>query len=167
VTESRIEVQSLLRQFDHALDESGTEFGTNQWHSLIGNLSAVRPEEWDAAPPGGVRTIRELVTHVGGCYLMYENHAFGDRTLRWEDDAVDGLVPGPDVAGVIAWLRAAHGRFRASLAGLSDSQLGELTYGHWGGQLEARRVVELMIQHTTYHTGEVNEIRALLQGNDA
>jgi hypothetical protein len=30
-----------------------------------------------------------------------------------------------------------------------------------------RRVVELMIQHSTHHTGEINYIRALLQGNDA
>ena len=167
MTGTRVEVESLVRQFDHALEESESDFGPNQWHSIIENLSTVRPEDWELTVPGGVRTIRELVTHVGGCYLMYDNHAFGDRAMRWEDDAVDGLVPEGSPDEMIAWLRAAHGRFRSSLAEATDEQLGELTYGHWGGKLERRRVVELMIQHTTYHCGEINYIRALLQGNDA
>jgi hypothetical protein len=32
--------------------------------------------------------------------------------------------------------------------------------------METRRVIELMIQHPLYHIGEINHIRALLQGND-
>lgn len=167
MTGTRIEVESLVRQFDHALEETESEFGSDQWHSIIENLSTVRAEEWDIAPPGGVRTIRELVKHIGGCYLMYDNHGFGDRTMRWEDDSVDGLVPEGSPAEMIAWLRAAHGRFRSGLVQLTDGQLGEPTTGHWGGQIETRRLVELMLQHGIYHAGEINYIRALLQGNDA
>lgn len=165
---TRIEVESLVRQFDHTLQETEAEFGLNQWHSICQNLSSVRLEEWDFTVPGGVRTIRELVRHIGGCYLMYENHGFGDRTMRWEDDdAIDGYLPEGSPKQMIAWLQAAHGRFRSSVARLTDDQLGEMTYGHWGGQIETRRLVELMLQHGIYHAGEINYIRALLQGNDA
>ncbi|MGC4189942.1 MAG: DinB family protein [Thermomicrobiales bacterium] len=165
---NRVEVDALLRQFDRALEESASDFSTIRWHSMLGNLSSVRPEDWDVAVPGGVRTIRELVIHVGGCYLMYQNHGFGDRTMHWKDaENVDGLLPGESMEQTIAWFRAAHDRFRSSLDRITDDQLDEPTQGHWGGNVERRRVVELMIQHTVYHAGEVNYIRALLQGNDA
>lgn len=164
---TRIEVESLVRQFDHTFEATEAEFGSNQWHSISENLSSVRPEEWDLQVPGGVRTIRELVTHIGGCYSMYENHGFGDRTMRWEDDdAINGHLPEESPEQMIAWLQAAHGRFRASLARLTDDQLDEPAFGHWGGRIETRRLVELMLQHGIYHAGEIGYLRALPQGND-
>jgi hypothetical protein len=53
------------------------------------------------------------------------------------------------------------------VAGLVDDQLGEECMSMEGGPpLTKRRVVEGQIQHTFYHTGEINHLRALLQGND-
>jgi uncharacterized damage-inducible protein DinB len=166
MTQSRAQVDALVLLLDHTLEETAAEFGWDHWHSLIRNLSTVRPEDWDALPTGGGRTIRELVVHIGGCYLMYENHAFGDRTRQWGDRAVDGLLPGETPEELTAWLRATHKVFRDSVARLTDDRLEEITQAPWEDPLPVRRIIEIMLQHGVYHCGEINNIRALLQGND-
>jgi uncharacterized damage-inducible protein DinB len=166
MTTSRTAVDTLVVLFDHALEETAGEFEYDHWHSLLWNLHNVRPEDWDAVPAGGGRTIRELVVHVGMCYLMYENHGFGDRQRQWGDLGIGGLTPAKDPDSVKTWLRASHGAFRDSLAGLTDDRLDEISQAPWEGPLPIRRIVEIMIQHTFYHCGEINHIRALLQGND-
>lgn len=168
MTGSRTEVDALVRLLDHTLDEDPSAFGWAHWHSLIRNLSTVQPEEWDALPAGAVRSIRDLVTHIGACYLMWQNHAFGDRSRSWGADTVDGLAPAPGKAPeeMLTWFRATHGQFRNSVAALTDNELGELRFTPRGDQIEVRRIVELQIQHSLYHIGEINHLRALLQGND-
>jgi hypothetical protein len=166
MTASRTEVDSLVRLLDHTMDESAAEFGWDHWHSLARNLSTVEPGEWDRLPAGGGRTIRELVGHLGVTYLMYASHAFGDGSRTARDREVDGVGPGESPEEMIAWLRMAHATLRNSVAQLTDDQLGDLRKAPWGEQYEARRLVEIQIQHALYHVGEINHIRALLQGND-
>jgi hypothetical protein len=161
------EVASLVRLLDHLLEETASEFGRNHWHSLIRNLSTVRPEDWDALPPGGGRTIRELTMHIGKAWPFYANHAFGDGTRAWRDDPVNGFEPGTTPESITAWLRAAHAEFRNAIAILSDDQLSKPCLEMEGGPAwDVRRLVENQIQHTLYHVGEINHLRALLQGND-
>jgi len=163
---SRAVVDALVLLLDHSMEETAEEFGYDHWHSILWNLHNVRPEDWDAIPAGGGRSIGDLVPHIGMCYLMYENQAFGDRSRQWGDGQIDG-GPRPETPEEwTAWMRAAHGIFRTSVAALTDEQLDDLVYAPWGDQLPARRIVELMIQHGIYHCGEINHIRALLQGND-
>ena len=76
-----------VAQLLYLLDEA---FEGPDWHSVLTNLRAVRPEDWDWLPPGGDRSIREIVAHLGSCKFMYENHAFGDRSLTWDDPLVAG-----------------------------------------------------------------------------
>jgi uncharacterized damage-inducible protein DinB len=166
MTESRVEVDTLVRLLDHILEEQASEFGWDHWHSLIRNLSTIRDEDWNALPAGAGRTIRELVVHVGRGFLAYGDHAFGSGTRTWGDDHIDGLEPGETRGETITWLRAAHAEFRNGLAELTDKDLDTLRPAPWGVMLEIRRLVEIMIQHPLYHIGEVNHIRALLQGND-
>jgi uncharacterized damage-inducible protein DinB len=161
---SRAAVDELMNLFDHVLEEHG--FGRDHWHSLLWNLHNVEPEQWAQPPQGGERTIRELVIHVGTSFLMYENHAFGDGSRDWSDRAIDGIEPGDTPAEACAWLRRAHAIFRESAGQLTDDQLGEPRKLPWGDEVEARRIIELMIQHPLYHVGEINHVRALLQGND-
>lgn len=85
-------VRELLTLFDHVLEEHG--FGWDHWHPLLWNLHNVRPEDWDQAPAGGVRTIRELVLHIGAGWLSYANHLFEDGQRDWNDLEVDGISPG-------------------------------------------------------------------------
>ena len=69
---------AAVGQLLYLLDEA---FAGEDWHSLLGNLRAVAPEEWRWVPPGGDRSIRDIVQHVGGCKFMYEDHAFGRAAL--------------------------------------------------------------------------------------
>lgn len=156
-----------MRLLDHVLEEQASEFGRLHWHSLIRNLSTVRREDWDALPPGGGRTIHELVRHIGSGFPFYANHAFGDGTREWANKEVNGLLPGTTPEEMIAWLRAAHGVFRNAVAELTDDQLDQLGMTFTDGPpWTTRRVIEIMIQHPLYHIGEINHLRALLQGND-
>ena len=163
---SRAAINELLALFDHAMDERAAEFGWDHWHSLARNLSTVAPDEWDKRPPGGGRTIRELATHIGGTYLLYASHAFGDGSRQWGDREVDGVGLGETPEEMLAWLRLTHATLRNSMSVLTDDQLGELRKAPWGEKYEARRLIEIQIQHSLYHVGEINHIRALLQGND-
>ncbi|MGB3307698.1 MAG: DinB family protein [Thermomicrobiales bacterium] len=163
-TQSRAAVNELLIMFDHVLEEHG--FGWDHWHSLLWNLHNVAPDEWTRLPPGGGRTIRELVVHMGSTFLMYASHSFGDRSREWGDRDINGLGPGDSPEQTEAWLRRAHAKLRERIADLTDDQLRELRPAPWGDEYEIRRLIELQIQHTLYHTGEINHIRALLQGND-
>lgn len=163
---STTQVNVLVRLLDHTLEETAAEFGWDHWHSLIRNLSTVEPADWDALPGGGGRTIRQLVRHLGVSYLMHQNRAFGDGKRVWGALEIDGIEPGESPDELTAWLRTAHGRFRDSVAGLTDDGLDERRTVAWGDSLEVRRLVEIMIQHALYHVGEINHIRALLQGND-
>lgn len=157
-------VGELVTLFDHTLEEHG--FGWDHWQSLVWNLHNVAPEQWTTLPSGGGRTIREIVVHVGRTFLMYANHTFGDASRQRDDLVVEGIGPGQTPAETTAWLRQAHAAAREGIAGLTDDQLGEPRKAPWGETYETRRIVELMIQHPLYHVGEINHIRALLQGND-
>jgi uncharacterized damage-inducible protein DinB len=152
-------VDALLHFLDLA-------FETSRWHSLLGNLAAVSPAEWDWRPSPGGRSVRDIVQHVGGCKWMYENHAFGDGTLRWDDPLVDGDGTLDDVASAVEWLRRAHGRLRASVAALDDADLTKPRPANWGEPCETRWLVAVTIEHDLYHAGEINHLRALQQGND-
>ena len=51
-------------------------------HSIVANLRDLQPGYWTAIPPGGNRSIAEIVEHVGWCKWMYADYAFGEATLR-------------------------------------------------------------------------------------
>ena len=54
---ARAAVDALL----YLLDDG---FEGGRWHSLLGNLADVAPEEWRWVPPGGDRSIAAMVHHV-------------------------------------------------------------------------------------------------------
>src|SRR5262249_33225346 len=134
-------------QLLYLLDEA---FAGEDWHSLLGNLRAVAPDEWLWNPPGGERSIRDLVGHVGGCKFMYENHAFGDGSLDWEHPLVRGDHALADVASALAWLREGHTTLHYSLASLADADLDQPRITNWGEPKPTRWIVMVMIQHDLY-----------------
>lgn len=152
-------VAELLGMLDLAFEGS-------RWHSLIGNLAAVSPADWGWHPPGGGRTVRDVVQHVGGCKWMYENHAFGDASLRWDDPLVDRREVLDDPTATLDWLRRGHVRLRASVATLDDDELAAPRRANWGELRETRWLIAVTIEHDFYHAGEINHLRALRQGND-
>lgn len=150
-------------QLLYLLDEA---FTGQEWHALLPNLRTVTPDAWNWLPPGGHRSIRAIVQHVGGCKFMYENHAFGDASLTWDHPLVVGEEVNNDLASASAWLREGHERLRQSIAALSDADLARPRMTNWGETKETRWIVTVMIQHDLYHSGEINHLRALHDRDD-
>lgn len=151
------------RELLYLIDEA---FDGTAWHSLLGNLRSVAPEDWTWLPAGGHRSIRDLVQHVGGCKYMYENHAFGDASLTWDHPLVDGEGVLTSLETVMPWLREGQERLRQSIAGLSDAELLRPRRTNWGELKETRWIIGVMIEHDLYHAGEINHIRSLRQRTD-
>jgi uncharacterized damage-inducible protein DinB len=154
-------VEQLLNIMGEAFEGKGKD-----WHSLLRNIRSAPPEAWRWAPPGGVRSIADVVQHVGACKIMCENHTFGDATLDWEDPLVMGNGVLDDADSAIAWLREGHERLRTRLASLDDAELLRPRPTYWGWPKEPWWTLSVMIQHDLYHSGEINHIRALFQGDD-
>lgn len=138
------------------------------WHSLLSNLNTVAPEDWTWVPPGGERSIRNIVRHVGCSKLVAHDQAFGDGTLTWDDPRLDDDAATADIPSAIAWLRMGQERLRGGVAALADdSELLKLRRANWGELKETRwLIVVTMIQHDLYHAGEINHLRSLHQRAD-
>ncbi|MEX2246695.1 MAG: DinB family protein [Dehalococcoidia bacterium] len=158
---SRGGIELLLYVMDDAFESAGM-------HSLISNVRSVADGDWLWTPPGGNRTIFEIVEHVGECKYVYENHAFGDGSMRWDRP---GSVPGVErdtaPAAIAEWLREGQRRLRERVAAMEDdAELLVMRRANWGQSYETRWLMNAMVQHDLYHGGEINHIRALRQGND-
>lgn len=170
----RGQVEQLLYLMDLSFADDGhTE------HSLIRNLRSVTDDQWLVVPAGGKRSIRQVVGHLGACKWVYSSFAFGQGLLRWDASAGDlgcsmeDLQSGPPMPNepsrerVLGWLEASHRVWRGHVATLTDRALTGLRNTPWGEAKETRWLIATLIQHDLYHAGEINHIRALLQGNDA
>jgi hypothetical protein len=88
--------------------------------------------------------------------------------MRWDRP---GSIPAIKIsdrpAVIIDWLREGHQRLALSAANLDDDhELLALRPANWGRSHETRWLLNVIIQHDLYHSGEINHIRALRQGND-
>jgi hypothetical protein len=129
-------------------------------------LQSVAPADWLWVAPGGRRSIRDVVAHVGACKFMYHDQAFGDGRYTWDDPPVAGGDALAAIPSAIAWLREGHERLRRGIAALDDDELLRPRPHHSGTARETRWIVQTMIEHDLYHAGEINYIRALRQQND-
>jgi len=166
----RAAIEQLLYLMDDAFEGADEE-------DLLGNLRAVTQTEWLAVPPGCVRSIRQIIGHIGACKYMYDDHAFGDGSMTWEDPAGDlgvsmedlqsrTLAREPPMREITQWLRNGHCRLRGHLAELDDTELGVPRRPPEGEPRETRWIIANMIRHDAYHAGEINHLRALMQGKD-
>lgn len=160
-TQARQAIEHYLSLLDDA-------FAGPDWHSLLSNLHTVAPEDWEWVPPGGERSIRAIVRHLGYSKLVAHDQAFGAGTLTWDDPRLDGDAATVDLPSAMAWLRLGHERLRGGIAALTDdAELLRPRRTNWGEWRETRWVIVVtMIQHDLYHAGEINHLRALHQGND-
>jgi uncharacterized damage-inducible protein DinB len=152
-----------IEHYLYLLDDA---FAGPDWHSLLSNLHTVAPEDWTWVPPGGARSIRAIVRHVGRVKLMAYDQAFGAGTLT--SDEVGGDEETSDIPTASAWLRKGHERLRGGVAALADdAELLRPRRTNWGELRETRWIIVVtMIQHDLYHAGEINHLRSLHQGSD-
>src|SRR6476646_10175052 len=114
---------TAVSQYLYLLDQA---FQNSRWHSLLGNLNAVTPDDWLWVPPDGRRSIADIVEHVAGAKLMYENQAFGDGKLTWDDPFLLGGDRLATIESATEWLKEAQAHLRESITDLDDSELLQL-----------------------------------------
>jgi len=138
-------------------------------HSLLANLHDLREAEWTQLPTGAGRSIADILEHVGWCKWMYENYAFGSATMRGDQPPLmplDGARARPHNE-LLSWIHAGHKRWLASVRALpSDAELEKERLTNWGEWLPTRVIIRILIAHDIYHAGEINHLRALLNGTD-
>ena len=138
-------------------------------HSLLANLKDLREEDWTATPAGSTRSIADILEHVGWSKWMYEDYAFGAASMRGDRPP---LIPDEGARSrpredLLPWLTDGHHRWLDSVrALLDDSELDKDRLTNWGERLPTRDIIRIMIAHDFYHAGEINHLRALLQGTD-
>ena len=164
---ARDRIETTLYMLDEAFRGAGIE-QSNESQALLPNLATVPPDRWHALPVGAVRSIHDIVGHVGACKIMYDDYAFGAGTLQFGTPEVepwaDGEAP-PDE--VIILLEESHDRLVGHVAALADdSELDAVRLTNWGEQRPTRWIIATMITHDSYHAGEINHIRSLLDGDD-
>jgi hypothetical protein len=138
-------------------------------HSLLANLRDLREEDWTATPSGSTRSIADILEHVGWSKWMYEDYAFGPGTMRGDQPPLvpDGSARSRPHDELLVWLTEGHGRWLASVRALPvDTELDRERLTNWGDRLPTRVIIRIMIAHDLYHAGEINHLRALLQGTD-
>jgi hypothetical protein len=144
-------------------------FSEDPSQSLMSNLKNIRVQDWNALPPGGGRSISEILEHVGWCKWMYEDYAFGNASLRGDQPPMipAGGVNARPLEELLGWLREGHEKWFGSVNALTnDGELERERLTNWGEKLKTRNIIRIMIGHDYYHAGEINHLRALLQGND-
>jgi uncharacterized damage-inducible protein DinB len=158
-------VDEILYLLDEAFRGKGIE-QTNESQSLLANLMTVDDASWRAVPTGGTRSIQSVVFHVGTCKVMYDEYAFGAAQLRWDDSELLRWRDEPSRDAAIGWMTQAHDRFVGHVRALRDDELPNLRLANWGEHRETRWLISMIMQHDTYHAGEINHIRALLLADD-
>src|ERR1700752_713740 len=137
--------------------------------SLLANLRNVSDEDCTTLPPGAGRSIADILGHVGGSKWMYEDYAFGSASMRGDQPP---LISANNAKSrprkeLMEWLTEGHHRWLASVRALADdSELERERPPNWGDKLPTRVLIRILIAHDTYHAGEINHIRVLLQGTD-
>src|SRR5207237_2871759 len=82
-----------------------------QQQSVLNNLKSVRDDDWFWLADGAKRTIFDIVEHVGANKYIYENNAFGDGSMKWDNPGplplIDRTTPPNEI---IDWMRDGHRR---------------------------------------------------------
>ncbi len=153
---------------DHLVWQLDECFERKPEHSLMANLSSVTPDDLERLPPGGGRTVRDIIVHCASVKRMHTSHAFGDRELQWWTawDG-EGEQTEADFEALLAWLRRAHAEAQEAVRSLSDdSELLAERHTHWGELRATRLIIDAILIHDVYHAGEINHLRGLLQQAD-
>jgi hypothetical protein len=55
----------------------------DRWQSVMKNLESITDQEWKVVLVGGVRSIRDIVAHIGMFKYMYPAAAFREREFGY------------------------------------------------------------------------------------
>jgi uncharacterized damage-inducible protein DinB len=159
---SRTAIETLAWLVEQAFDGDPS-------HSLLANLRDLRKEDWTATPRERGRSIADILEHVGWSKWMYEDYAFGPASMRGDRPPLipEGGARSRPRDQLLIWLTEGHQRWLASVRALpDDSELDRERLTNWDEWLPTRDIIRILIAHDFYHAGEINHVRALIQGTD-
>ncbi len=104
-------------------------------------------------------SIEFKVTHLAACKLMYDDYAFRNGTLTWNE------LESPEWPFCREFLEKSQVKLMESLQTISDDQLEELVPTNWGEHIPTKQVIAIMIHHDAYHFGQICTIRNLYRTN--
>lgn len=159
---------TAVQQMLYLLHEAFEGQSEHTQHALLSNLKSVKDDEWPWVPAKGGRSIFDIVRHIGECKYIYDNHAFGDGSMRWDrPGSILTIELGQTPAQIIEWLKAGQRTFTEHVRALADDdELLAPRKANWGEEYETRFLINTIIQHDLYHAGEINHIRSLRQETD-
>ncbi|MDQ4077977.1 MAG: DUF309 domain-containing protein [Chloroflexota bacterium] len=146
-------VTALLRRFDRAWQDSPL--------GVEPNMEGLSEEEAKWVPAPGVRSIRDLIVHLGTAKELTANRCFGDGKLDPSD-----VAPPERWRKLNQWLVDAHEAVREPLGFLRDEELESLR-AMFGREMPIEQIVEAGIEHDFYHAGEINRLRELYRVRDS
>lgn len=160
-------IEALLYLMDEAFRGAGIE-ETDESQALLPNLASVDAAAWRGLPRGGARSIEAIALHIGSCKVMYDDYAFGEGTLFWDQLAVQPWPEGEaPMDETVRWLETVHERLAGHVSALGDdAELDRLRPANWGEQRPTRWLIAAMITHDAYHAGEINHLRSILGTDD-
>lgn len=104
--------------------------------------------------PSPITTIAWKLVHLASCKIMYQEYAFGEGKLTWDE------LPIPHNASeAISWLEEAHSQLRRELDNLKDTDLEEMRPTNWGEMWPTWRIFWTMISHDLHHGAEIGCLR--------
>ncbi len=140
-------------------------FRADTEHSILGSLWTVGDTEWSARLSEDGRSVRAIVRHLATAYHAYCNSAFTGEEPSWERWAEIGETKA-ERDDLMAWLTEGHDTLVSAVLALEDEDLDAPRRSHWGELVPTRRILLIVIGHGYYHSGEINHLRSVLQGND-
>ncbi|MBI3911385.1 MAG: DinB family protein [Armatimonadetes bacterium] len=163
MSEPRALVEHLLWQFHQAWEGS-------RWHSLRAVLDGLTEEEAAWTPPAYAGfswmrgSIREILFHLGGDYLFQINRVLGDASWAWERIEARYAGRGGNLAAARQLCHEGCAAVRAALEGFTDPELARRRQGADGRRCRPVELFEMLLEHTLYHTGQIQYVRCMVAG---
>jgi uncharacterized damage-inducible protein DinB len=129
-------------------------------HLLAEALAPLGDEQLDLRAAPGLRSIRELATHVVACRARWFHQALGEggdefaTIATWDRPG----QPARDAGELVAGLEATWRLMAAAITGWTPEQLGEILSEEEDGQTETYTRPEVtwhVLEHDLHHGGEI------------
>lgn len=141
---------------------------------LKANLEGVTQDRaWATVKPAGDDylhtdgSVQGVVLHIAGGKFIYGSVGFRNSEIRWRDVAerMDAFEPSWEAA--LAYLDEAHAYWLSTWANLDDEDLTKEIPRFSGNLWPAWRIIQTVIDHDSYHAGQIPVILFATSGSDS
>jgi uncharacterized damage-inducible protein DinB len=122
-------------------------------------------QAWAILPQGGTDylntdgSIHGIVLHLASCKRMYGSVGFRNTEIRWRDCGDDMERFEPSWTAALDYLNESHRYWLTTWAALEDADL-DVGRPHFRGVTwPAWKIIARMIQHDSYHAGQIAVLR--------